>query len=92
MHTLNQYTVDGKGAYVTSGAGAMVHTSDQDGEMMQHRLAGRSINATRTLGGVRVGHSSDTVWNRKVAGFTLHTFSEDFSTLKTDYISAQARL
>ena len=89
MHTLAQYTVDGKGAYVTSGAGAMVHTSDQNGEMMQHRLAGRSINATRTLDGVRVGHSSETVWNSKVAGFTLHTFSDDFSTLKTDYISAE---
>ena len=24
VHTLTQYTLDGKGAYVTSGAGAMV--------------------------------------------------------------------
>ena len=29
MHTLSQYTIDGSGAYVTTGAGAMVDTPDQ---------------------------------------------------------------
>ena len=26
------------------------------------------------------------MWNEKVAGFTLHTFSDDLSTLTTDFI------
>ena len=28
-HTMSQYTIDGAGAYVTSGAGAMVATSQE---------------------------------------------------------------
>ena len=32
-------------------------------------------------------HVYKTLWNQKVAGFTLHTFSEDYSTLTTDYVS-----
>jgi len=27
-----------------------------------------------------------TLWNQKVAGFTLHTFSDDYASLQTDYL------
>ena len=33
-----------------------------------------------------VDHTYSTVWSKKVAGFTAHTFSIDFTTLKTDFI------
>lgn len=70
VHTLNQYSVNGRTAYVTSGAGAMVKTADQE-----HTLE-TVLNATAT-----------NVWEQKVAGFTLHTFSDDYTKLRTDYIS-----
>eukprot|EP00933_Yihiella_yeosuensis_P075288 TRINITY_DN84604_c0_g1_i1.p1 TRINITY_DN84604_c0_g1~~TRINITY_DN84604_c0_g1_i1.p1 ORF type:complete len:406 (+),score=49.60 TRINITY_DN84604_c0_g1_i1:47-1219(+) len=63
-HTLDQYTINGKSSFITSGAGSMVHTKDQDD----------------------LGSSRGTVWKEKSPGFTLHTFSEDFTQLKTDYI------
>jgi predicted MPP superfamily phosphohydrolase len=80
-HTLTQYSVDGKGAFVTSGAGAMIHTQDQHHEVVSLKLAGGNIDNTTS------GHSYKTIWNQKVAGFTLHTFSDDYKSLKTEYIS-----
>ena len=43
VHTLNQYTVDKYGAYVTSGAGAMVWTTDQLSPSVNPKLAGLDI-------------------------------------------------
>merc|ERR1719313_2605044 len=77
VHTLQQYTVDGKGAYVTSGAGAMVNTHDQEEE----RCSSTDVCISKS------GHSQTTVFNQKTAGFTLHTFSSDFKQLKTDFVS-----
>ncbi|CAE7904317.1 DIP13, partial [Symbiodinium necroappetens] len=73
-HLLNHYTINGGGAYVTSGAGAMVRTKDQDDEE-SHLVTGKGSKKVQL------------VWEEKVAGFTLHTFSSDFKDLKTDYIS-----
>ena len=41
-----------------------------------------SLNET-----IYVDHTYSTVWTQKVSGFTLHTFSSDFSTLTTDFYS-----
>ncbi|CAJ1441961.1 unnamed protein product, partial [Effrenium voratum] len=71
-HLLNQYSIDGKGAYVTSGAGAMVKTQDQ--EIEEDHLAQAASGKVKT------------VWEQKVAGFTLHTFSPDFKELKTQFV------
>jgi len=136
-HTLTQYTVDGSGAFVTSGAGSLVNTPDQNGALMQRKLAGdRTIVMNELADGSheplsgreveveaqyygsdwygrsyksRYGASSSsssassstyssssssskhvysTVWNKKVAGFALSTFSSDFKTLKTQFISS----
>lgn len=80
VHTLNQYTVDGSGNYVTSGAGAMVDTADQHGDVARAKVRGGNIRSSNN-------HSYATVFNKQVAGFTLHTFSDDFSTLTTDFYS-----
>lgn len=68
-HLLNRYAVNGLGAYVTSGAGAMVKTPDQDEEEV-HLMA----------------KSVETIWEQKVAGFTLHKFSADFQQLETQFV------
>lgn len=79
VHTLNQYTVDNKGAYVTSGAGAMVATADQDNDARCVNAEGSNVTNS--------GHTYQSVFNQKVAGFTLHTFSADFKELKTEFMS-----
>lgn len=80
VHTLTQYTLDGKGAYVTTGAGSMVKTPDQDQGSVPAKLMGEDLDAAR--GG---GHSYQTQFNTKTAGFTLHTFSDDLRSLTTDF-------
>ena len=82
VHTLNQYTIDGGGSYVTSGAGAMVATQDQTTPAAEAKLRGGAWRA----GAAADGHTYETVWNQKVAGFTLHTFSDDYQSLETQYI------
>mmetsp|Transcript_69783 Transcript_69783/g.141287 ORF Transcript_69783/g.141287 Transcript_69783/m.141287 type:complete len:395 (-) Transcript_69783:152-1336(-) len=74
-HLLNQYTINGAGAYVTSGAGAMVQTADQDVE--EDHLSSSTVQ---------------TVWEQKVAGFTLHTFSTDFQELKTQFLDYHGKV
>merc|ERR1711918_107257 len=80
-HTLNQYTIDYQGYYVTSGAGAMVNTPDQ--EMTQTKEKWQGITNVISSS----GHSYQTVFNEKIAGFTLHTFNEDFTSLTTELIA-----
>ena len=91
VHTLTQYTIDGKGAYVTSGAGAMIATEDQHDERAQTKLGGGHVHGYTTAAGVASSHTYQSVWNNKVAGYTLHTFSNDYKTLRTDYVTYQAR-
>lgn len=70
-HTLDQYSINGKASFVTTGAGSMIDTADQHSSS------------------VVVDKGQQTVFNDRVAGFTLHTFSDDFSTLTTEYIDYQ---
>ena len=79
VHTLTQYTVDGAGAYVTTGAGSMVETHDQT----QGKVPEKRDGAAVVEGEGR--HRYESIWNSKVAGFTLHTFSEDLKSLTTDF-------
>lgn len=44
VHTLAQYTVDNKGAYVTTGAGSMAKTVDQTSRLTAMQLEGRNID------------------------------------------------
>ena len=83
-HALTHYTIDNKGAYVTSGAGALVNTYDQTHPITALKVNGGNIARDPT---VSASHSYQTVFNQKVAGFTVHTFSEDFSTLLTEFVT-----
>ena len=60
---------------MTSGAGAMVKTADQDVE--EDHLSSSMVQ---------------TVWEQKVAGFTLHTFSTDFQELNTQFLDYQGKV
>jgi len=91
-HTLSQYTLDGQGAYVTSGAGSMVNTPDQ-GEVGHSRTPGFERTALKVDGqnisadSQKYQHSYKTVFNSRTAGYTLSTFSSDFSSITTEYLS-----
>jgi len=76
----------------------MVATADQEHPITEAKLNGATITPEMRLAHRlhRNGNTSDphnyvdhtysTVWSQKVAGFTAHTFSADFTTLKTDFI------
>merc|ERR1712093_833679 len=89
--------VDNKGAYVTSGAGALVMSYDQLGgtlakdrtfdkvnEQNLHSLANVKFGANTTAG--QLGHSYQRIFTAKKSGFTLHTFNEDYSKLTTKFM------
>jgi 3',5'-cyclic AMP phosphodiesterase CpdA len=87
VHTLNQYTVDGSGAYVTSGAGSLVISRDQlPGTPHQCRTHNMSLGLD--VGPVDNGHQHESVFTAHTSGFTLHTFSSDFSSLTTIFMDA----
>jgi predicted MPP superfamily phosphohydrolase len=73
QHTLNQYTVDSGGAYVTSGAGSLVNVPK---------------SSTRLLNGDKneLGHSYSVKWSKTVAGFTQHIWNADYTLLTTNYV------
>jgi len=77
-HALKHYQIDGNKNidWVTSGAGCMVHTYDQDTCDTQDCTGLTDERYTTT-------HKVEEVFYKKVSGFTVHTFSEDFSSLTT---------
>eukprot|EP00656_Telonema_subtile_P008588 TRINITY_DN14007_c0_g4_i1.p1 TRINITY_DN14007_c0_g4~~TRINITY_DN14007_c0_g4_i1.p1 ORF type:complete len:437 (+),score=109.12 TRINITY_DN14007_c0_g4_i1:73-1383(+) len=98
-HCLTQYTVDNKGAYVTSGAGALVLSHDQLGgtpykdrtmwksnEHMLDEMGTVAFGVNESKG--NLGHTFQNVFTQKTSGFTLHTFNADFTTLTTDFIDS----
>ena len=87
-HTLTQYTIDGTGAYVTTGAGAMVNTLDQNHPITNAKVNNLPVDEKlfQSMGKTSTGHSYQTIWNQKVAGFTLHTFNSDFTQLTTTFL------
>ncbi|RYH23706.1 hypothetical protein EON65_17560 [archaeon] len=97
-HTLTQYTIDGTGAYITTGAGSLVNTASQSHLITSLKVSGKdvgkevyerhrnSLNASLDLKAAYT-HTYQTVFNQKVAGFTSHTFSDDFSTLTTNFVA-----
>lgn len=85
-HTLTHYTIDNVGAYVTSGAGALVNTADQSHPVTAAKLKGEHLQRASSLRSA-TGHSYETVYNNVVAGFTSHTFSSDLTTLTTNFVT-----
>lgn len=87
VHALQQYTLDYKGAYVTTGAGSLVNTIDQTHPLTVKKLNGEDIDAVGDTTTTTGSHSYQTIFNSKTAGFNLNTFSSDFSSLQVQYIS-----
>lgn len=90
VHTLTRYTVDNTGAYITTGAGSLVNTADQNGgspakDVTQAKALGKSdfVNSA--------GHTYQTVWNQKVAGFTSHQFGILGKKLTTNFYNGQGK-
>lgn len=95
-HVLTQYQVDRKGAYVTSGAGALVLSDDQLGgtpgkDRTMHKVQGTGLEVLADGSLQAFGHSYEQVFNAKVSGFTLHTFSDDYKTLTTDFLDTTGK-
>ncbi len=99
-HTLTHYSIDNKGAYITSGAGALV-TSPRTGKEAQRPAADltdakiRTYN--KTMGHIvelskRGKHKYNKIWNGRVSGFTISTFSDDYRTLTTDFIGVDGNI
>jgi hypothetical protein len=90
-HLLNQYTIDGTGAYMTTGAGAMVNTMDQQHPITAAKVAGKNITEEllKEMGRTFTGHTSSLVWQDIVAGFSSHSFNSDFTQLTTSFITYQ---
>jgi len=93
-HTLTQYSINNNPAFVTTGAGACVNaygdTPPQEGgspakDITVARANGQDASASLL-------HSYKTLWNQKVAGFTSHTFSTDYTQLTTNYIDAKGNI
>ncbi len=78
-HLMNQYTLDGAGAYVTTGAGSMVNTADQQHPKTLLKTQGKAV-PTATY-----GHSYQSICTNVVAGFTAHSFNSDFTELTTTF-------
>jgi len=80
-HALKHYQIDGNKNidWVTTGAGCMVHTYDQDTCDTQD-CAG--LNDARYTS----DHKVEELFYKRVSGFTVHTFSDDFSSLTTNYL------
>jgi len=88
-HALVQYDVDGKGAYVTSGAGALVLTgSEVDLGRDSSDLISTSLAANKTIPANIDGHTYSSLFYSATSGFTLHTFNQNFTQLTTEFVSA----
>jgi tartrate-resistant acid phosphatase type 5 len=101
VHTMSQYTLDGWGAYVTTGAGSLVNTPDQsmavtDKKANAHKgdvVVAAELDGTTTSyrkvdkksRQLKGNHAYATVFNQKIAGFTAHYFSDDYTQLTTKY-------
>jgi len=83
-HTLELFNIDNLPTpYVISGAGCMVAVPNVTEPLSKHELRA-GVGAQN--------HTYKAIFNKKVAGFTAHTFSADFLSLKTDYLDYNGNL
>ena len=79
-HELRQYSVDNIGTWITTGAGSMVSTDEIIKDKSLHKSYHNSyINDV-------FEHDIKSVWNKKVAGFTTHTFTNNYKVLVTNFV------
>lgn len=78
-HDLAHYTMDYKGAYITTGAGSLTSLPTAGEEETPASVQTSS------------GHRYTYEWMQRVAGFTAHTFSDDMKTLDTTFYDANLK-
>lgn len=80
-HALKHYHIDSRTDidWFTTGAGCMVHTKDQD-------------TCTSALCGVQTKHTAKEIYYGRLNGFTVHTFSDDFSSLTTNAFDVNGKV
>ena len=76
-HELRHYLIDGKQCWITTGAGSMVSTEKDQKEIFDELSKYNNKNNQ---------HKLTTIWNQTKAGFTTHTFSNDYTKLTTNFI------
>lgn len=96
-HVLTQYSVDGNSAYVTSGAGALVLSQDQmGGSPAKDRTYNKVHDVNRdfmaNVSKSYSGHNYHAIFNAHKSGFTIHTFSDDYKTLDTQYLDTDGNI
>lgn len=81
-HALKHYQIDGRRDvdFLTTGAGCMIRTKDQD---VCHGATCLTDLAQ---------HSASEVFYQTVSGFSTHTFSDDFSTLTTKVVDTSGKV
>ena len=90
VHNLAQYSLDNDGGtYIQSGAGCMVEIKaalKQLNDYPNKKIIDKHMEYRENVTKTGVGHSYHQIWDNKIAGFTTHTFSSDYSKLTTTYV------
>lgn len=89
-HQLVEYKLDGKGTYITTGAGSLAPQparaakagmeAEVEEEDETHRPAADS------------SHTLSTVWSQTVAGYSTHTFSSELKSLTTKFYNSNGEM
>lgn len=79
-HTLTQYTIDGAGAWVTSGAGSLVDTPDQQSASILRKLQGHSEAVQLNADGSNVAPlPTRSLKETMEGGYNNHTYQTVFN-------------
>ncbi|ATZ81088.1 protein phosphatase [Bodo saltans virus] len=79
VHLLAHYTIDNAGVYISSGAGCMVEIP------YEHQYMNSCSNYNKN-------HTCQIVFQKTVAGFTVHEFNTDYTILYTYFYSYDGKL
>lgn len=91
-HMLTQYTLNGAGAYVTTGAGSMVKIGSDAETMDATAAAAEEAARTEALKTASDQYQYTEVFNEKVAGFTYHQFNDDLTELTTNFVDYTGKI
>jgi len=86
VHLMAHYQMDNEGTYITTGAACMVRISESEAKTMDYVPPHQQVMekaGANSCGGDNPWHSCSIVYQRTIAGYSSHTFSDDFSSLTT---------
>jgi len=86
VHLMAHYQMDNAGTYITTGAACMVRISDEEAKKMDavppHQQV-KSKAGANSCGGDNQWHSCEIIYQKTIAGYSYHTFNDDFTELTT---------